>query len=209
VSPATPHGPTTSVAPTRLEAAQRDQFAGELAGELAGDVQDLVWRWARRLLALGPDDPPFSEWENLPPAQARRLRLALLAACERLRTAVDERARQVAHAAAAVGADYGELGDAVGMTRQGARRRWPGLAEMARAARGREAIVPPFRCELYVPNADAGQIMAYLVAAGHTGREAVQGEAGVHIGLPDRQAAEQLRIRLVEAGYRPSEVQQP
>ncbi|MEV4212516.1 DUF6225 family protein [Micromonospora sp. NPDC049662] len=40
-----------------------------------------------------------------------------------------------AKTAAESGASYVELGDAIGMTRQGAKRRWPGLADVAAAAR--------------------------------------------------------------------------
>ena len=46
----------------------------------------------------------------------------------------DESARQIVRAAAAVGADYGDLGNAAGLTRQGARKLWAGLAELTRAA---------------------------------------------------------------------------
>jgi hypothetical protein len=184
---------------------------------LAVDVADLAWAWARRELGLGPDDSPFSEFSNdVPVERQREVRLKLLAVLEQIRTALDGKARHVASAAAKAGADYGDLGEAVGMTRQGARRRWPDLAELTRSAReqqsatGRaEAGPPPFRFDLYVPNAAAGAIVSHLVAAGHTGREVVQGAAGVHIGLPDRTAAETLRERLTNAGYRPGDVTEP
>jgi hypothetical protein len=103
--------------------------------DLATAVADLAWTWARRELGLAPDEPPFSQWETLSPERARQVQLALLGALEQMRVAVDERARTVAYEAAVAGADYSELGDAVGMTRQGARRRWPGLAEITKAAR--------------------------------------------------------------------------
>jgi hypothetical protein len=182
---------------------------------LASDVADLAWAWARRELGLGPDDPPVNAWVDLPPEQTRRVRLTLLGVLEQMRAAVDDHAGMTARAAAKAGADYSDLGDAVGMTRQGARRRWPDLAEIAKAARractAREATAgpPTFRFELYVPNAAAGAIVGHLVAAGHTGREAVQGAAGVHIGLPDRVGAEALRKRLAAAGYQPGDVIEP
>jgi hypothetical protein len=182
----------------RLDAGEREQ--------LDHDVTDLAWTWARRILELGGDEPPFSEYESMRPEREREVRLAQLAAYELLRTELDSRARDIARLAAAAGADYGDLGDAVGMTRQGARRRWPGLADLTKAAREQAGDPPPFEAELYVPNAAAGAIVGHLVDAGHTGREAVQGREGVHIGLANRQAAEQLRDRLVAAGYRPSEV---
>ncbi len=183
------------------------------SGYLAVDVGDLAWAWARRELGLGPGDPPLTEFSNdVPVERQREVRLKLLAVLEQIRTALDGKARHVALAAAKAGADYSDLGEAVGMTRQGARRRWPDLAEVTRAAREQhsaEAGPPPFQFDLYVPNAAAGAIVSHLVAAGHTGREVVQGAAGVHIGLPDRAAAETLRERLAAAGYRPQEVTEP
>lgn len=104
----------------RLDAGDREKMTAE--------VRELTWRWARRLMGRGPNDAPVSEDENLPTEQVRAAQLALLAACEQLRTELDERARQTAAAAAAAGVDYPAMGAAVGMTRQGARRRWPGLA---------------------------------------------------------------------------------
>jgi hypothetical protein len=187
------------------------------SGFLAVDVGDLAWAWARRELGLGPGDPPLTEFStDVPVERQREVRLKLLAVLEQIRTALDGKARHVAAAAATAGADYSDLGEAVGMTRQGARRRWPDLAELTRAAREQqstagktEAGPPPFRFDLYVPNAVAGAIVSHLVAAGHTGREVVQGAAGVHIGLPDRAAAETLRERLAAVGYRPQEVTEP
>jgi hypothetical protein len=187
------------------------------SGYLAVDVGDLAWAWVRRELGLGPGDPPLSVFSNdVPVERQREVRLKMLAVLEQISTALDGQARHVASAAAKAGADYSDLGDAVGMTRQGARRRWPALAEVTRAAReqqsalGRaEAGPPSFRFDLYVPDAAAGAIVGHLVAAGHTGREVVQGAAGVHIGLPDRAAAETLRERLAAAGYRPQEVTEP
>ncbi len=191
----------------RLNDGQREQ--------LAADVDALAWTWARR--ALDPDAPPAAGPPDLAPARTRQVQLALLAVLEDLRTAVDDRARQAARTAAAAGADYADLGAAAAITRQGARKRWPGLAELTRAgrARGRETAAtdtsgpPPFEAEIYVPDAAFGAIVGHLIDAGYTGREAVRGAAGVHIGLPDRTAAEALRKRLAEAGYRPGDVTEP
>lgn len=185
-----------------------------LTGEfLRTHVADLAWEWARRGLGIGPDDPPVSEFDTDVPVELQRVvRLKLLAVLEQIRVTAETQARDTARLAARAGADYGDLGDAVGMTRQGARRRWPGLAEVTKAARTAAAApgaVPPFRFEIYVPNAVAGAIVGHLVAAGYTGREAVQGAAGVHIGLPDRAGADGLRQRLADAGYRPGDVTEP
>lgn len=112
--------------PARPEPGRADEVAA---------VAELAWTWARRDLGLGPDDPPFSAWETLPPERARQVQMALLGALERMRAAVVERAELAARTAADAGADYVEIGEAVGITKQGARRRWPGLAEIAKAAR--------------------------------------------------------------------------
>jgi hypothetical protein len=112
-----------------------DRPAPGRSEDLATAVADLAWTWARRELGLASDEPPFSQWETLPPDRARQVQLALLGALEQMRAAVDDRARTAAYEAAAAGADYGDLGEAVGMTRQGARRRWPDLAEISKAAR--------------------------------------------------------------------------
>ncbi|WP_229070803.1 hypothetical protein [Actinoplanes sp. DH11] len=65
----------------------------------------------------------------------REVALAVLAATHRMRTELDERLTEAAQRAAATGADYAEMGHAAGLTRQGARRRWPDLAKITRAAR--------------------------------------------------------------------------
>ncbi|MFJ9019783.1 response regulator [Streptomyces sp. NPDC102259] len=80
-------------------------------------VGDLAQRLAHRLLA-GPPHPAPGD-----PAQA----LALLHVLAQLQHAAERLQREAAVAAARAGAGYPQLGAACGMTRQGARRRWPGL----------------------------------------------------------------------------------
>ncbi|RAK25505.1 hypothetical protein B0I29_13344 [Actinoplanes lutulentus] len=65
----------------------------------------------------------------------REVRLAVLAAAHLLHSEVGAHREDAAISAAQAGADYVELGNAIGMTRQGARRRWPGLAAITRTAR--------------------------------------------------------------------------
>ncbi|MEU4693743.1 hypothetical protein [Actinoplanes sp. NPDC023714] len=65
----------------------------------------------------------------------REVRLAVLAAAHLLHTEVGAHRDDAAVSAAQVGADYADIGTAIGMTRQGARRRWPDLAAVTRAAR--------------------------------------------------------------------------
>ncbi|MEV0733437.1 hypothetical protein [Polymorphospora sp. NPDC050346] len=65
--------------------------------------------------------------------------LAVLATARAVAALADELSTAAAAAAARVGADYPEIGRAAGMTRQGARRRWPGLAQPAAADRAARA----------------------------------------------------------------------
>ncbi|MCP3765807.1 MULTISPECIES: response regulator [Streptomyces] len=80
-------------------------------------VGDLAQRLARRFLGASshpaPDDP----------AQA----LALLRVLDHLKQATERLQQEAAVAAARAGAGYPQIGAACGLTRQGARRRWPGL----------------------------------------------------------------------------------
>lgn len=80
-------------------------------------VGDLARRLAHRFLGSpshpAPDDP----------AQA----LALLHALDHLKQATERLQQEAAATAARTGAGYPQIGAACGMTRQGARRRWPGL----------------------------------------------------------------------------------
>ncbi|MBC3986887.1 response regulator [Streptomyces sp. AC563] len=81
-------------------------------------VDDLARRLTQRLL-----EKPSSRWASgeLPEA------LALLHVLDHLQQATERLQREAATAAARAGASYPQLGSACGMTRQGARRRWPGL----------------------------------------------------------------------------------
>ncbi|MER5727320.1 response regulator [Streptomyces sp. NPDC002138] len=89
--------------------------------ETAAAADSAVGLLARRLaLRLLADTPPPPDPN---PAQA----LALLHLLEQLQRAAERLQRDAAVAAARGGAGYPQIGRACGMTRQGARRRWPGL----------------------------------------------------------------------------------
>jgi hypothetical protein len=114
---------------------------------LRDELAELMWQWARRMLDLGPEDRPFSRFDaDLERAAAagdhaglRRVYLATLRAGLAVQRAVDEEVDTAAwEAMAEHGASYGELGEAAGMTRQGARKRWPALAAAAARRRARE-----------------------------------------------------------------------
>ncbi|MFD6880186.1 MULTISPECIES: response regulator [unclassified Streptomyces] len=89
----------------------------ETAAAADAAVGDLARRLAQQLLETpahpAPNDPTRA--------------LAVLHLLDHLQQAAERLQREVAGAAARAGAGYPQLGAACGMTRQGARRRWPGL----------------------------------------------------------------------------------
>ncbi|MFD3680145.1 response regulator [Streptomyces sp. NPDC058613] len=89
----------------------------ETAAVADAAVGDLARRLALRLLESpvhpSPDDPAGA--------------LALLHLLDHLQQAAERLQRDAAGAAARAGAGYPQMGAACGMTRQGARRRWPGI----------------------------------------------------------------------------------
>ncbi|MFD6424840.1 response regulator [Streptomyces sp. NPDC060198] len=95
----------------------------ELADRARRAVADLAQR-----LALEPDAVPYGEDRDGTPADENWTDpLASLRALAFLSRAVDECAAAAARAAADGGAGYPQLGSAWGVSRQGARKRWPGL----------------------------------------------------------------------------------
>jgi hypothetical protein len=95
---------------------------------LAMSVEQLAWTVVREMLELDPDAGPHSD---IPDADLRQMWLTALSALLAIRDSAEELAASVALSAAQRGADYPAIGDAAGMTRQGARRKWPGLAGLA------------------------------------------------------------------------------
>lgn len=91
----------------------------ELAALAAGAVDDLVRHLVRRAFEPLPGPGDHS------PAQAEAL--AHLHMLIHLRQAIEQLEESAAHEAADAGAGYPQIGRASNMTRQGARRRWPGL----------------------------------------------------------------------------------
>jgi CheY-like chemotaxis protein len=101
----------------------RDLTAHPDHDELTGLAVRAVEELARRLAA---DAAVAADGDGEP--------LARLRALAYLNRAVDHCARQQATEAAQAGASYPQLGAAWGISRQGARRRWPGLVFTARPA---------------------------------------------------------------------------
>jgi len=96
--------------------------------ELAAAVEQLAWTAAREVLELEPGAGPPAE---LPEADRRQLWLAALNTLITIRDSAEQLAASAALSAAQHGADYPAIGAAAGMTRQGARRKWPGLAGLS------------------------------------------------------------------------------
>lgn len=96
--------------------------------DVTAAVEQLAWTAAREMLALEPDAGPRSD---LPDADLRQMWLAALTSLLAIRDSAEQLASSAALSAAQRGADYPAIGDAAGMTRQGARRKWPGLAGLS------------------------------------------------------------------------------
>ncbi|MFF9314740.1 hypothetical protein ACF1BS_28045 [Streptomyces sp. NPDC014748] len=92
-------------------------------GETAALVTQLMDELTR-LLVQDAAHPPAETCEE---ADARRRALVRLRVLAGVKKAVRRLEDQAARTAAANGAGYPEIGQAVSMSRQGARRRWPGL----------------------------------------------------------------------------------
>ncbi|MFG2636359.1 hypothetical protein ACGFX8_21165 [Streptomyces sp. NPDC048362] len=92
--------------------------------ETAALVTQAVDELTRRLAHSSVHSP-----EDLPDAagDARRGALVRLRILNDVKLAVRHLENQAAHTAAESGAGYPEIGQAMSISRQGARRRWPGL----------------------------------------------------------------------------------
>jgi len=96
--------------------------------DLAAAVERLAWTAVRETLQLGPDAGPRAD---LADADLREMWLAALTSLLAIRDSAEQLAASAALSAAQRGADYPAIGEAAGMTRQGARRKWPGLAGLS------------------------------------------------------------------------------
>jgi hypothetical protein len=96
--------------------------------EVTTAVEQLAWTAVREMLGLEPDAGPRPD---LPDADVRPMWLAALTSLLAIRDSAEQLAASAALSAAQCGADYPAIGAAAGMTRQGARRKWPGLAGLS------------------------------------------------------------------------------
>ncbi|MFF4648528.1 hypothetical protein [Streptomyces sp. NPDC001380] len=98
----------------------------EIAALLEGALDDLLQRLARRAFhpvgVPGGGDGQVCTGDTGPAEALARLHLLV-----HLQRAADRLVDRAAREAAEAGAGYPQLGQACGISRQGARRRWPGL----------------------------------------------------------------------------------
>ncbi|QHC27491.1 hypothetical protein [Streptomyces sp. HF10] len=98
--------------------------AARSSAETAAFVTQVVDELARHLTPDTVRSPHAGAGAS---GEARRHALERLHVLAGVKQAVRRLEDQAAHAAAASGAGYPEIGQALNMSRQGARRRWPGL----------------------------------------------------------------------------------
>ncbi|GAA2011376.1 hypothetical protein GCM10009839_01830 [Catenulispora yoronensis] len=101
----------------------------EIAALADAAVQDLAQRLAHRAFR------PLSAESSHPDELAESDALAHLHALTHVRRAVIRQENAAAERAVLAGADYPKLGQATNISRQGARRRWPGLVTAAKTSR--------------------------------------------------------------------------
>ncbi|MFC8448937.1 hypothetical protein [Kitasatospora sp. NPDC057223] len=99
-------------------------------------VADLARRLAARAMRpLSPAATPTPGQTDAPSAPNETVLVAdaltRLHALEHLRRAAERLARETAREAARAGAGYPQLGEACDISRQGARKRWPGILSKA------------------------------------------------------------------------------
>ncbi len=110
---------------------------------LLEEVGWAIWHTAADSVGVDPyDGPRGRRRQRRDPASVsrgpgRNAALAHVAVAELVAKEVARIAADAARRAAELGADYAEIGQAAGITRQGARRRWPDLAQLTAAARTR------------------------------------------------------------------------
>lgn len=109
---------------------------------LRREVQQVAWRWARNQSAADTRMDASSPYEvGLSRDQRRKAWLATLAGLAAVQSESTRLAEEAAAQAVDHGADYPDLGRAAGLTRQGARRRWPDLPVIRSLSRRRRRSI--------------------------------------------------------------------
>ncbi len=111
----------------------RDLTAEERNG-LTDDLHRVIWTWTRRVLDLEPTQPPLLPGDG-PDGTRLKSHLAMIALSEQVRRVAERIAASSAEEAVRLGAGYPDLGEAAGISRQAARKRWPGLEPTGRRRR--------------------------------------------------------------------------
>jgi hypothetical protein len=109
--------------------------------DLGDDLHRVIWTWARQALDLEPTEPPLLPGDG-PDETRAASHLAVVALSEHVHQLAARIAAASAQEAARLGAGYPELGRAAGISRQAARKRWPGI-ETTRRRRRRSIWVMP------------------------------------------------------------------
>ncbi|MEU3369320.1 response regulator [Streptomyces sp. NPDC006711] len=145
-------------------------------------VGDLARRIAQRLL----EDPGHPDTDGSVPA------LTLLHVLVQLQRSAERLQRSAAQDAARAGAGYPQIGEASGLTRQGARRRWPGLFHHSSEAPTEQPMntVPAHPSAVLLVEDDIADAMLIEEALSQRGaRNLVQVTDGVaaleHLRAPD------------------------
>ncbi|MCX4885978.1 hypothetical protein [Streptomyces sp. NBC_00847] len=97
-------------------------------GELHSNLDDLAWSFARRAAGLGPDDPPFSVYDQgLSDDQVKAARLARVAVYKHLEMLVGTSLRLDVGQALEHGASWDEVAEVLEVSRQAVAKRFGDL----------------------------------------------------------------------------------
>ncbi|MFF4344309.1 hypothetical protein ACFY00_30830 [Kitasatospora sp. NPDC001540] len=101
----------------------------EKGAQLAAQIRDEIWRHTRHLAGLLGETPPSTPNAMRPTSPAaRRIHLLHLQVATAYAEAGQRIAQEAAERAGRAGAGFPELGEAAGISRQAARKRWPTAA---------------------------------------------------------------------------------
>jgi hypothetical protein len=140
-----------------------EQTTDELSG-LSEDLHRVISTWARQAADLAPTQPPLPAGD--PDETRKRSHLAMIAVSEQVRRLAEDIAAASAEEAARFGAGYPELGEAAGISRQAARKRWPDIATTGRRRRRAVWLVPEGGAARGLSKAAQSEMRMYGFGAG-------------------------------------------
>lgn len=107
---------------------ERHPLEGADRGELQSSLDDLAWAFARRAAGLGPDDPPFSVYDDdLSDDQIKAARLARVVIYKHLEMLAGSSMRLDVGQALEHGANWDEVAEALEVSRQAVAKRFGDL----------------------------------------------------------------------------------